>query len=507
MATTDVANIVVNIVAGRNELPQLLKELNRKRPARIDIGKPLPGNMVNVKTIFQKTGKTLEAAQKEVAESFKKSGTTYDYMTGSMKRGKSAKTTDAETKRRNTAEANLQKNLNRLESSINKRQAAEINNIFKKQRQQEAALIATQRSLTKYNYAVKSSMDRETKRRALVEKENKWYNKTNRILRPLNKAFFNVQMATLGVSFSFMTLQNTLMSAFTGLTDLSGNIKAAALGKAFTGIDTMGLLGINYKTFVEGWKSMTGILSVVQTLVQGIIAKALTPEITKSIIEVLTALATELGKKEVVKAIQDLIKAFLELIAAIIPVIPKLAEFISFLGETGLLKYLLAIILAAGILLPWLSLIGGAFTLLSSILTGISSIAAILAPLLGVTGAGLGAVLAAIAVIVVIVIGTIVNAFNEFQKTGDIVKSVIFGFIDTFGFFVDTIGMILNTLIGWTGKFNYTYGSATTGLKNMAGGYSTSTVTNNYNINGDIMDVSQVETALNKAKSKQGVSY
>lgn len=336
----------------------------------------------------------------------------------------------------------------------------------------------------------------------------------NKRLQPYNKAIFQTQMATLGVAFSFMSLQNSVMGAVQSLTDLGGNVKATALGKSFTGVDILGSLDIDYKTLVDGWKAITGILSLVQSLMVGIISKALTPDIVKAITSVIAALAAELGKPEVVKALQQLVLALIDLVKSVIPIIVPLSNLVVLLGESGLLKVILGVILSASILLPLFSLIGGAFTVFSSILTFATPVIALLttvvgylATALGLTGAGLGAVIAAIGIVVLLVVGTIVNAFAEFQKTGDIVKSIIFGFIDTFGAFVDAMGSLMNMLLGWTGRFNYVEGTATRELKNMMGGYSNSSVVNNYNINGDVFDTASLQTAINKTKGNQGVTY
>jgi hypothetical protein len=67
--------------------------------------------------------------------------------------------------------------------------------------------------------------------------------------------------------------------------------------------------------------------------------------------------------------------------------------------------------------------------------------------------------IAAVGFVVYLVIGTIVNAIEEFKQSGDIIKSIIFGWLDTFATVVDAIGGILNMLLGWTGKFHYEQGS------------------------------------------------
>ncbi len=505
MATSpeNVVVIKVDFEVSQAELQKKIARLN-KSGAAVSIGKDLPEGNKKLTATFKKTGQTFNTAKANVEKSLKSIGDPYQNLRGTEHKGRAPRPVPTTEEKLN---ATIQKSLSKISSRTGKLQTGNIKTALAQPEKDAKIAQRQQNAQTRYTYAVKNAMDMESKRRAIAKTQNYWMTKINKTLRPFNKAIFETQMATLGVAFSFMSLINTVTGMFTKLTDLSGNIKGAAMSKALGGVDVLSNLGIDYKTFVDGWKSMTSILGIVNTMIEGIVAKALTPDIVKAITDVLSALSTELGKPEVTKALQEIVLALVDLAKAVIPLIVPLATIITYLGETGLLKVILAIILAASILLPFLSLVGGSFTVLSSSLTILSGIFTVILPLLATVSAVTVATFAAIGVVVLLVVGTIVNAFAEFQKTGDIVKSIIFGFIDTFGAFVDAIGGILNTLLGWTGKFNYTAGSATTGLKNMAGGYSQSTVTNNYNINGDVFDTAQLQTAINKTKGAQGVTY
>lgn len=179
----------------------------------------------------------------------------------------------------------------------------------------------------------------------------------------MNKSLFMMQMASLGVVFSFQSVINSAMGLFSGLEDLGANIAGGAIGTAFAGIATGGAnttniaetMGVTPEMATAAWAGFTAIINQFKAVIDSLMVKVLSPEMVGAILAVIDALAGELGKPEVTKAVQELVKAVLDLALAVIPLIPVIASVINWLGDTGLLGLFISIIFAAQILLPLLA--------------------------------------------------------------------------------------------------------------------------------------------------------
>ena len=227
---------------------------------------------------------------------------------------------------------------------------------------------------------------------------------TQKNMKELNKSLFIMQMASLGVAFSFMSIIGSLTGLFAGLADLGTMISTGAIGTAFAGIatgganttDIAGSMGVTSDMQTAAWAGFTAIVSQFKAVFDALAVKVLTPEMVAAILSVIDALAVTLAKPEVVKALQEIIKAILEIALAIISVLPLIADLVVWLGETGLLKMMLLLIVAAEILLPALAYIQFAFYAVQGIIGAVSAIAMVLGISFGWVLVIIGAVLVVI---------------------------------------------------------------------------------------------------------------
>jgi hypothetical protein len=296
----------------------------------------------------------------------------------------------------------------------------------------------------------------------------------------LNKNLFMMQMASLGVAFSFQSLEKQILSVFSGLSDIGEAASSAALATAYsaaatggTGGNILGSMGVTPEDLVRGWLGIQAITNSISTLMNGLAAKILTPQMVSAILTVIDAIANELAKPAVVTAIQDIILAVLQTVLQMIPLLPALAAIITFLSNQGLLGALIAIILIAPYLLSLMSLIGWGFQALILIIP-------MLTPLIGALAAILGGGLLATVGAVLIVIGAFIlildfvkNLFIAFGQTGFSLQTIWTALQMTLGDVINFIAGIIRTL--------------TLGAVDLTGGSSGSTphtqsvaTTNNY---------------------------
>jgi len=319
---------------------------------------------------------------------------------------------------------------------------------------------------------------------------------TGRTLKKLNMGLFKLQMASLGVFFSFMGIQNAITGLFSGLQNLGGTFKSQAMGKAFGGVDVAGAMGIGGGDLVQGWKNITGILGMVQTAMAALAATALTPEVMTAIQIMFIELGKALADGKVAKALGDIIIAFTQFVVSVLPVIPIIADLISILGDTGLLPVIIGLIMSAQYLLAGLSLLGFVLQGITSIIASVAAIAASW----GVTVvAAFGLIVGAI-VLVLIAIDFLINVWENFAATGDIVGSIVNGLTDTFWDLYNILLPFLNFIGGFIGMDKRA--AATT----HSGEYASSqkSVVNNYNFNGNYDDPN---TMLKKTQKGNSTSY
>lgn len=314
--------------------------------------------------------------------------------------------------------------------------------------------------------------------------------KRGRILERVNKGFFKLQMASLGVFFSFMSIQMAITGLFTGLQNLGGAFKSMALGKAFGGVDVLGGMGVDPSQLVEGWKNITGIMGMISTLMTGIAAVALSPEVMTAIQSMFSELSKSLSDGKVAKALGDIIIAFTDMVKVVTPALPILADLISALGDAGLLKWILLLVFGSKYLLAILSLVGFALNFVTETIAAVTFIADIFGVTLGTLGLAVAAVL--------IVVDFLINLWENFQLTGWSLVTLGNALMDTLKDIANVIIGIINTIGGWAGVH---IGE----LETVSGNASRNTqTTNNYNYNGNYDDPSAL---IDKTRKAQSTAY
>jgi hypothetical protein len=314
--------------------------------------------------------------------------------------------------------------------------------------------------------------------------------KMNDILKKTNMSLFKMQMASLGVYFSFMSIGMALTGLFTGLQNIGGTFKSMALGKAFGGVDVAAAMGVDPAALVQGWKNITGIMGMMQTAMAALAAAALTPEVMTAIQSMFLALGVALSDGKVAKALGDIIIAFTQMVTdCILPMLPYLAGLISALGDAGLLKYIILLVLGAQYLLAGLSMLGFAMqgiTLITTAVTAAMAAGAVACALWVLAIAG-----------VMVIIDFFINLLANFQQTGWSVTTIINTLIDTFRDLFNTISSIINGISGLLGMGNVVGQYSNIG-KDANGNKQ---IQYNYNFNGNYDDPSAMIKKTQKAQS------
>lgn len=293
----------------------------------------------------------------------------------------------------------------------------------------------------------------------------------------MNKSLFMMQMASLGVAFSFQSLEKQIVSIFSGLSDLGSVLSGNALASAYssmatggTGGDILKTMGVNTEDVVKAWEGFNAITNAIQTLTNGLATKVLTPAMVSAILTVIDAIANELAKPEIVKAIQDIMLAVLDTVKQMIPLLPTLAAIITYLSDHGLLGALVAIVLVAPYLLSLMSLMGFAFQAIIIILPGLLTLMAGVEAILGGTLlASIGAIILVIGAFAII-IDFVKNLFVEFGNYGISLEAVWAALGDTLADIINFITSAIKTLtfgaVDLTGSSNGTKTSSTATTNN-----------------------------------------
>lgn len=300
----------------------------------------------------------------------------------------------------------------------------------------------------------------------------------------MNKSLFMMQMASLGVAFSFQSLEKQITGIFSGLSDLGNVLSGSALATAYssmatggTGGDILGSMGVNTEDVVKAWEGFNAITNAIQTLTNGLATKVLTPAMVSAILTVIDAIATELASPEVVKAIQDIMLAVLDTLKQMIPLLPTLAAIITALSDAGLLGALVAIVLVAPYLLSLMSLVGFAFQAIILILPSLISLMAAVEAIFGGTLiASLGAIILVVGA-VLIIFDFLLNLFEGIGKYGLTLDAVFYALGNTLADVINFILGVIKTLSGGlinTDSLKWADGNATKST-------ATATTNNYYN--------------------------
>jgi hypothetical protein len=303
--------------------------------------------------------------------------------------------------------------------------------------------------------------------------------------KDLNRGFFQMQMSTLGVAFSFMTLQNSIVGIFTSLTDLPGALKGMALGKAFGGVDIAGSMGVDTGQIVEGWKRITGIMSMMQTVFVSFAALVLSPELMDAIAKFFNELGKSLADPKMVAALQALVLAAVDFGYALLPLLPVLADVILALGEAGVLKWLVGFVLMAGVLLSAMSLLGWGFQAVLLVIELLAPwIVATLVPAItgffAALGIGVGTLLLVIAG-VLIIFDVLIRVIQEFWNEGISLQSLFNGLIKAFNDVYNVVVWVMNAISGLLGMGSMFKSNVP--LDWLLGGGGSSSTTTSTNIN------------------------
>lgn len=275
---------------------------------------------------------------------------------------------------------------------------------------------------------------------------------TSKNMKDINKSLFMLQMSSLGVAFSFASIINSVMGLFAGLSDLGTMISTGAIGTAFAGIatgganttDIAGTMGVTTEMQTAAWAGFTAIVSQFKSVFDALAVKVLTPEMVAAILSVIDALAITLADPAVAKAIQEIVKAVLEIALALIPLIPVIADLVTWLGETGLLKVLLLIIVAAEILLPTLAYIQFAFT-------SLMTLGELLYGIMVITGISFGWLLVAIGAVAFVIV-FLVNVFTNLANGMSLMDAVTNAFGQTIATFINLLIGLINPILGFLGQ-------------------------------------------------------
>jgi len=323
------------------------------------------------------------------------------------------------------------------------------------------------------------------------------FTKMGNTLKKVNMSLFKLQMASLGVFFSFMSIQQSITGLFTGLQNIGGAFKSMALGKAFGGVDILGNMGVDPATMVQGWKNITGIMGMMQTTMTGIAAVALSPEVMTAIQEMFTSLSTSLSDGKVAKAIGDIIIAFTDLVILMVEsgFLSAVADLVSALGDSGLLMWIIALVLGAKYLLAALSLLGFAMQGITLALSVLSPLWTILTSILAATGVSFGFLLGVIA-LVLIAIDFVINFFENLAATGDILGSVVAALWDTFADLYNVLLPLMNLIGGFLGMEQRAAFETNSGRNTQ--------IQNNYNFNGNYDDTGAL---MNNTRKNASRSY
>jgi hypothetical protein len=302
--------------------------------------------------------------------------------------------------------------------------------------------------------------------------------KFNLSMKNAIKSVFMLQMASLGVAFSFMGIENSIIGLFNGLKDLGGVISGGAVGSAFAqltgnqGTDIAATMGVTPEQTIAAWAGVTAIAAQFKAIIDTLAVKIMSPEMVAAILTVVDALAVQLGKPEVAAAIQEIVFAVLDIALTVIPLLPILASFIVFLGDTGLLKVLVAIIFAAQILLPTLAYV-------EFIMTAISTVGVILAAVFGVVSVSLSTVIIVV-VAVAFVLDVIIRTFQNLANGMNPLDAIVKAFVDSLGDVWNIIRTIINGVTGILGFGNIIGGGSE---REPYAQVKTVTINNNYNKN------------------------
>ena len=238
---------------------------------------------------------------------------------------------------------------------------------------------------------------------------------SNSKIQKWNKSFFKFQMATLGLSFSFMGLESAATGLINKLGDLSGIFSSNALGKKFGGVDVAAASGTSNADLVQGWKNFQGIMGMVDTTLRVIAANMLTPEVMAALAKFFQDLAPVMP--QLGKALGDVLLNAVKFLDALIPLVPVISKIIDIFSP--ILGPLAVLIIVLGSLLPLLSIFGYIFAAIEVAATVIAPLAGALVTLFG----GISLPMIAIAGVAVVLVDFFINLWKAFSDGGDIISN------------------------------------------------------------------------------------
>jgi hypothetical protein len=187
---------------------------------------------------------------------------------------------------------------------------------------------------------------------------------------------FMLQMGTLGVMFSFMSVIAMLRGMVTSLTsqvgDIGGMFKNVAMGMAFVKDPKIKagmreLLG-NPKQMIDAWKNFTGIMSTFNALLMKLAVTIFTDDvIMEKLYRVITVVMDTLSDRTFIDNLLTFIETVISALPGLINDLTMLVGIVAGLskipGFEGLVKTFGELFLASVILLPILSAIGWAISI------------------------------------------------------------------------------------------------------------------------------------------------
>jgi hypothetical protein len=265
-------------------------------------------------------------------------------------------------------------------------------------------------------------------------------------LKDITKGTFMFQMAMLGVTFSLQGLIGKFTGiwgeALSGVSDIEKNALGGILAQTFGGMDT----GVSIDQMIKNSFNAQAIMGAMSGIFEQIFGNMINDSNMQKVKETFETFRNFLNDPAIKTSMKQIFSDTLQAVKDLVPLAEKLVPILSGITSSGILKYMILLYAAAVLLQP-------VFAVLQLILMLIAS---------GVSVAAMTAFatsIIAIGTVAILVGGVLINAANEYAQSGNLIQAVIYGFVDTFSAFIDSMGAMLTVLLGGSGQFKYVQGS------------------------------------------------
>jgi hypothetical protein len=251
--------------------------------------------------------------------------------------------------------------------------------------------------------------DKKFKPSASTKKGESTLDKFNKNMKIATTRVFMFQMGMLGVAFSMQGLiaqiNGIITGGLSGLADTEGAIKNMVLSDVFAGTDFLDK--INMDEFVDNSLKAQGTLGGLNSILTQMFNKVFSNQETiDKVSSAISLLVEKLTAPEFISALLGIVSAITEkgFIESLTNAAKEIANLINALGKAGLLDKIILLVIACQFLMPLFAGIQLALMILGTVVF-IKVIIVILA--------------------VIAVVYFVIKAFEDFGKSGDIVRDVI----------------------------------------------------------------------------------